>query len=146
MNKLGMGIIVTAVPLGIALAAVMGWYGSTGGILSSESRPDSQTPPISVIPVTIETMGGVDKLVNPGNRANPDFASLPFAILRLEITNNSQNTHNITVPETGASTGPVAPGETKVLEIYYEGIADLSYQSANAPEEIKGKILIRKQA
>ena len=146
MNKLGFGILVTVIPLGIAIAAVVGWYGSTGGVLSTEARPDSQTPPTSVIPVTIETKGGKDVLVNPGGKANPTFASLPFATLRLEVTNNSQKTHNIMVLETGASTGPIAPGETKSLDIVYESIADLTYQSANAPDQISGKILIRKQA
>lgn len=146
MNKLGWGIIITGIPLAIAIAAVIGWYGSTGGIMGPMSRPDQQTPPATVIPVTIETQGGKDVLVNPGGRTNPTFASLPYATLTLEITNNSQKTHNITVPETGASSGPIAPGETKSLNIVYDTIGDISYQSANAPDQISGKILIRKQA
>lgn len=143
-SKLRWGIIITGIPLAIAIGAVMAWYGSTGGILSPFDRPDQQTPPTTVIPVTIETQGGKDVLVNPGGRTNPTFASLPFATLRLEITNNSQNTHNIMVPETGASTGPIAPGETKSLDIVYDTIGDLSYQSADG--SISGKIVIRKQA
>lgn len=146
MNKLGWGIIVTGIPLAIAIGAVIAWYGSTGGILSPTSRPDSQTPPETVIPVTIETQNGRDVLVNPGGRANPNFASLPYATLTLQVTNKSTKTHNIVVPETGASTGPIAPGETKSLSIFYDTVADLSYQSANAPDQIQGKIVIRKQA
>lgn len=137
---------MTGIPLAIAIGAVIAWYGSTGGVLSPFARPDQQTPPTTVIPVTIETKAGRDVLVNPGGRENPDFVSLPFATLSLEIKNNSQKTHNIMVPETGASTGPIAPGETKSLNIEYESVGDISYQSAQAPDEIKGKILIRKQA
>jgi plastocyanin len=144
MNKTIFGIIVTGIPLAIAIGAVMGWYGSTGGVLSPMARPDQQTPPTTVIPVTIETRGGQDVLVNPGGRENPDFVSLPFGTLTLQITNNSQNTHTITVPETGASSGPIKPGETKSLDISYDTVGDISYKSEDG--QIQGKVLIRKQA
>lgn len=143
MNKLVFGMIVTAIPLAIAIGAVMGWYGSTGGVLSPESRPDRALPPSPTIPVTIEAQNGMDVLVNPGGRANPDFVASPYATLVLEITNNSQKTYTIQVPEIGVSSGPIAPGETKSLEIYYELKGDLTYQSAEAPDQINGRILFR---
>ncbi|MEM2760803.1 MAG: hypothetical protein QXU32_12420 [Nitrososphaerales archaeon] len=143
MNKLVFGMIVTGIPLAIAIGAVMGWYGTTGGILSPESRPDRALPPSPTIPVTIETQGGRDVLVNPGGRINPDFVATPYATLTLEITNKGQRTHTIQVPETGASSGPIAPGETKTLRVYYESRGDLTYRSIEAPDQINGRILYR---
>ena len=134
MNKVGMGIMVTGIPLVIAMGAVLAWYTATGGILSTMSRLDSQIPLLSVIPVTVETIDGVDKLVNRGKRTNPDFASSPFAILRLELTNNGRTTHNIMVSDSAASTDPITSGEIKLIDIVYAGITDMSYQSANSPD------------
>lgn len=53
-------------------------------------------------------------MVNPGNRTNPDFTSLPFVILRLELTNDGRTMHKIMVPEIGASTGPITLGKLSI--------------------------------
>lgn len=143
MNKLQFGILVTVIPLGIAIGAVFAWYGGTGGILSPETRPDRGEAPSATIPVTIETRDGRDVLVNPGGRANADIVVSPYATLTLTITNNSQRTHTIQVPEVGASSGPIPPGETGSLQVYYTAQADFTYQSAEAPDQIRGNLLVR---
>ena len=144
MNKLVFGILVTAIPLGAGIAWGMGILASGGGLLSPDIRPDHQTPAMTTMELKIETMDGKDRLVTAAGKVNPTLTSSPFYILRLEITNNGKDTHDIQVLEIGDSTGPIAPGKTGSVDITYDKIADLSYQSANNPDAISGKILIRK--
>jgi len=143
MNKLMFGIIVTTVPLGVGIAWGMGIFAGAGGLLSPDIRPDHQTPALTTMKLTIETKDGMDRLVSAAGKVNPTLTSSPFYILRLEITNNGKGTHDITVLETGVSTGPIAKGKTGSVDIIYDKVADLSYQSANDPKAISGKILIR---
>ena len=144
MNKLMFAIIVTAIPLGAGIAWGMGIFASGGGLLSPDIRPDHQTPALTTMELTIETMDGKDRLVTAAGKVNPTLTSSPFYILRLEITNKGKGTHDIKVLETGASTGPIALGKTGSVDITYNKIGDLSYQSANDPDAISGNILIRK--
>lgn len=144
MNKLVFGILVTTIPLGAGIAWGMGIFAAGGGLLSPDIRPDHQTPAMTTMELTIETMDGKDRLVTTAGKVNPTLTSSPFYILRLEITNNGKGTHDIQVLETGDSTGPIARGKTGSVDITYDKIGDLSYQSANNPDAISGKILIRK--
>ncbi|MFQ5970598.1 MAG: hypothetical protein ACE5J2_08920 [Nitrososphaerales archaeon] len=143
MNKLTFGIIVTTIPLGAGIAWGMGIFGASGGILSPDIRPDHQTPALTTMKLTIENVDGVDRLVTSAGKVNPTLTSSPFYILRLEITNNGNGTHDIMVLETGVSTGSIDPGMTRSVDITYDSVGDLSYQSGNDPDAISGKILIR---
>jgi len=141
MNKLAFGLGVTVIPLAVGIGAIMGLFGSTGGLLHPEVRPDHQTPPTTKLNVEITADG---KLVNSANpdKANPDFASCPYCKLDLVITNKSQNSQNISVPETGASTGPIGSGETKTLDIVYNKTGTLTYK--NDDGSITGHIMVVK--
>ncbi len=141
MNKLALGLGVTVIPLAIGIAAIMGLFGTTGGLLHPEVRPDHQTPPTTTMNTEITADGKLVKSAYP-DKANPDFASCPYCKLDLAITNKSQNPQNISVPETGASTGPIGSGETKTLEIVYDKTGTLTYK--NDDGSITGHIIVVK--
>ncbi|MEM0030093.1 MAG: hypothetical protein QW572_03695 [Candidatus Nitrosocaldus sp.] len=148
VNKLALGIAVTAIPLAVGIAAIMGIFGSTGGKLFPDVRPDRQTPAMTEIKLVIRNVNGADRLFNVGDAANanpnPQMFSCLACTLKLTITNNGQNTHTIVVEGTGASTGPIAPGETKSLQFTYDDYATLTYRSVEHPDQIRGDIEIRK--
>ncbi len=144
VNKLALGIAVTAIPLAVGIAAILGLFGSTGGKLLPTVRPDKQTPATSTIKLEIRNVNGVDRLYNVGDianaRPNPDLTNCLACTLTLIITNNGQNTHTIVIEQVGASTGPIAPGETKSVSFSYNDFATLRYSSKEHPDQISGKI------
>ncbi|MEM0364039.1 MAG: hypothetical protein QXS25_00515 [Candidatus Nitrosocaldus sp.] len=148
VNKLALGIAVTAIPLAVGIAAILGLFGSTGGKLFPDVRPDRQTPAVTEIKLVIRNVNGTDRLFNIGDVANanpnPAMFSCLACKLKLTITNNGQNTHTIVVEGTGASTGPIAPGETKSLEFSYNDYTTLKYRSVEHPDQISGDIEIKK--
>ena len=146
MNKLAFGIAVTAIPLGLGIAVVFGILGSTGGVLTPNVRPDHQTPAVTTFNVEIKTVNGADKMLNVAGQPNGDFVSCVACTLRLVITNHGQNAHNIQVPETRASTGPIAPGESKSIDIVYNKYGTLTYESAGHSDQISGHVMIVKIA
>jgi len=148
VNKLALGIAVTAIPLAVGIAAILGIFGSTGGKLFPDVRPDRQTPATSEIKLEIRNVDGKDRLYNIGDvanvRPNPDIFNCLACELKLTITNKGQNTHTIVIEQIGASTGPIAPGETKSLSFKYDDYATLSYKSQEHPDQISGIIEVRK--
>ncbi len=150
VSKLALGIAVTAIPLAVGIAAILGVFGSTGGKLFPDVRPDRQTPASTEMKLEIRNVGGVDRLYNIGDvantRPNPDLFSCLACELKLTITNKGQNTHTIVVEGIGASTGPIAPGETKTLRIVYNDYATFTYKSAERPDQISGRLEIMKIA
>ena len=150
VNKLALGIAVTAIPLAVGIAAILGIFGSTGGKLFPDVRPDRQTPASTEMKLEIRNVGGVDRLYNIGDVANtkpnPDLLSCLACELKLTITNKGQNTHTIVVEGIGESTGPIAPGETKTLRIVYNDYATFNYRSSEHPDQISGKLEIMKIA
>ncbi len=144
-SKLALGIAVTVIPLGIAVAAIMGFFGATSPTgLVPEVRPDHQTPAVTVLKVEIKSVNGVDKLLNTAGDPNGDFLSCPACTLRLVITNNGAGTHNIVVTETGASSGSIAPGETKSIDIVSRTAGMLTYESEGKSDQIQGMVKILK--
>lgn len=141
MNKLAFGLGVTVIPLAIGIGGIMGLFGTTGGLLHPEVRPDHQTPPVTILKVTITADG---KLVNSANpdKPNPKFVSCPYCTLRLVVTNNGQSAQNISIPETGASTGSIAAGQSGSVDIVYNKTGTLTYK--NDDGSITGNILIAK--
>lgn len=140
MNKYVFGIAVTGIPMAIALAGIFGLFGSTGGVLTPDVRPDHQTPAVTVLNVEIKTVAGSDKLLNLEGEPNGDFVSCIACTLRLVITNNGAKAHDISVPDTGTSTGPIKPGETKSIDIITRSYGTLTYQDDTG--DISGQVKI----
>jgi hypothetical protein len=150
VNKLALGIAVTAIPLAVGIAAILGLFGATGGKLLPDVRPDRQTPASSEIKLEIRNVDGKDRLYNIGDvantRPNPDIFNCLACELKITITNKGQNTHTIVIEQVGASTGPIAPGETKSLSFKYDDFGTLSYKSQEHPDQISGIIEVRRIA
>ena len=140
MNKYVFGIIVTGVPMAAALAGIFGIFGSTAGVLTPDVRPDHQTPAVTVLNVEIKKVGGADRLMNLEGEPNGDFVSCIACTLRLVITNNGAKAHDVSVAETGASTGPIKLGETKSIDITYDSYGTLTYQDDTG--DISGNVKI----
>lgn len=143
MNKLNMGIIVTVVPLAVAVAAILGFFGATSPTgLTPDVRPDHQTPAMTTFNVEVRTVDGTDRLMNVGGEPNGSFVSCPACTLRLVITNNGQNAHNIVIPATGASSGSIAPGATATIDIVKDELGTIMYESEGRSNEISGEVKI----
>lgn len=148
VNKLALGIAVTAIPLAVGIAAILGVFGSTGGKLFSDVRPDKQTPATSTIKLEIRNVNGVDRLYNVGDiantRPNPDLFNCLACTLEIVITNNGQNTHTIVIDQLGSSTGPIAPGETKSMKVVHNDYGSFQYRSQEHPDQISGVLEIKR--
>lgn len=143
MNKLGFGILITVIPLAIAVAAIMGLFGATSITgLTPDVRPDHQTAAVTVLNVEISNIDGTDRLLNVAGEPNGEFLSCVACTLRLMITNNGENAHTIVVPETGASSGSIASGQTGSIDIISNVKGTLMYESEGRSNEISGEIKV----